>query len=87
MQKQDRVEELQGWVDRHKFHIQKLEVSHQYRMSRLQVDQFKLFGDRRGNEITVVEFRLPIKTLVKGGLFTYNGILLPAMLAISTFRP
>ena len=33
MQKQDRVEELQGWVDRHKFHIQKLEVSHQSRVS------------------------------------------------------
>ena len=87
MQKQDRVEELQGWVDRHKFHIQKLEVSYQYRMSRLQVDQFNLFGDRCGNEITVVEFKSPIKTPVKGGLFTYNSILLPSVLAISTFRP
>ena len=27
MQKQDRVDELQGWVERHKYHVQKLEVS------------------------------------------------------------
>ena len=28
-QRLDRVEELQGWVERHKYHIQKLEVSYQ----------------------------------------------------------
>ena len=27
VQKNDRVEELQGWVERHKFHIKELEVS------------------------------------------------------------
>ena len=27
VQKQDRVDELQEWTDRHKYHVQKLEVS------------------------------------------------------------